>query len=86
MGAKRPILLLSSSDSLSARMVKRLKAGFVCENEDDIYIFLKKALADFYQKGDIEWEPDWDGIKSLSWENQARRISEILEKYARRKR
>jgi glycosyltransferase involved in cell wall biosynthesis len=86
MGAKRPILLLSSSDSLSARMVKRLRAGFVCENEEDICLFLKKALADFYQKGDIEWEPDWDGIESLSWENQARKFSEILEMYARRER
>ncbi|MBC7329536.1 glycosyltransferase [bacterium] len=84
MGAKRPILLLSPRDSLSARMVSSLRAGFVCENEEDIYLFLKKALADFYLRGDIEWEPDWEGMESFSWEKQARKIGEILGMYARR--
>ncbi|MBC7329534.1 glycosyltransferase [bacterium] len=84
MGAKRPILLLSTRDSLSARMVSSLRAGFVCENEEDIYLFLKKALADFYLRGDIEWEPDWEGIESFSWEKLARKFGEILGMYARR--
>jgi hypothetical protein len=86
LGCRRPILALMPKDYLPAQLIRKLGAGFVCENEEEVYNFLKKALVEFYEKGDIEWEPDWDGIESLSWENQARRISEVLEKYARRER
>jgi len=84
IGAKRPILVIAPRDFLSAKKVMELKAGFVCENDEELYQFLKKALRDFYERGDVVWEPDWKAIEELSWENQARKFAEILEIYAER--
>ncbi len=79
LGCGRPILALMPKDYLPARLLQRLDAGFVCENERDVYDFLKRALADFYQKGDIEWRPNRNAIAEFSWEKQIGKLSMVLE-------
>jgi len=80
LGCRRPILALMPKNYLPAQLVRKLRAGFVCENEEEVYNFLKKALVDFYQKGEIEWHPDHQAIDEFSWDKQIEKLSQILEK------
>jgi len=84
MGAGRPILYMGDSETTEGRMLEKLGAGFAYEDEEDIYIFLKKALNDFYTKGDIDWNPDREAISTFAFPNLAKKWDEILERYRRK--
>jgi hypothetical protein len=43
----------------------------------------KNTLIVFYQKGDIEWHPDYRAIDEFSWDKQIEKLSQILEKIIR---
>lgn len=78
LGAGRPILAIGSSSCRQMKMPKELGAGFNCETEEEIYEFLKRALEDFYTKGDIDWNPDRETISQFALPNLAKRLDEIL--------
>jgi hypothetical protein len=81
MGARRPILCIGSKYNLAGKLVEKLGIGRNCETAEEVEEFLLRELKNFYiehKKEEIEWEK----VKVFSWENQARKIGEILEKYA----
>jgi hypothetical protein len=81
MGARRPILCIGSKYNLAGKLVEKLGIGRNCETAEEVEEFLLRELKSFYlehKKEEIEWEK----VKEFSWENQARKIGEILEKYA----
>jgi len=81
MGARRPILSIGSKHNLAAKLIEKMGIGINCESAEEIEEFLLKALKSFYLENNIE-KIEWEKIKDFSWENQARQIGEILEKYA----
>jgi hypothetical protein len=84
IGTGRPILHLGDPNDAEGNMLRELSAGFNVEKEEEIYNFLKKALKDFYTKGDIEWRPNRQAISSFSLPSLAEKLDEILEKYRRK--
>jgi len=80
IGTGRPILHLGDPNDAEGKMLRSLSAGFNVEKEEEIYNFLKKALKDFYTKGDIDWNPDREAISSFAFPNLAKKWDEILEK------
>jgi hypothetical protein len=84
IGSGRPILHLGDPNDAEGKMLRSLSAGFNVEKEEEIYNFLKKALKDFYTKGDIEWRPNRQAISSFSLPSLAEKLDEILEKYRRK--
>jgi hypothetical protein len=82
VGAGRPILRIGHPDDAEAEMLNKLRVGVNLESEEDIYCFLRKALNDFYTKGDIDWNPDREAVFSFALPNLAQKWDEILKKKA----
>jgi hypothetical protein len=84
LGTGRPILRIGRHDTYEAKLLRETGAGVNCESEREVYDFLKKAIEDFYTKGDVEWHPDKELIASFDLPNRAKILDEILEKYRRK--
>ena len=82
MGARRPILCIGSKYNLAGKLIEKLGIGRNCETAEEVEEFLLNALKSFYHEHKKE-EIEWEKVKEFSWENQARKIGVILEKYAR---
>ncbi|MBC7329580.1 hypothetical protein H5T88_04395 [bacterium] len=81
MGARRPILSIGSKYNLAGKLIEKLGIGTNCETAEEVEEFLLRALKNFYIEHKIE-KIEWEKVKEFSWENQARKIGEILEKHA----
>ncbi|MGC9003259.1 MAG: glycosyltransferase [bacterium] len=81
MGARRPILSIGPRFHLAARLIENKGIGVNCETEEELKMFLESAIKKFYEDGEL-WMIEWEKVKDFSWENQAKKIGEILEKFA----
>jgi glycosyltransferase involved in cell wall biosynthesis len=86
LACRRPILAIMPKNCLAARLIQKTGVGFICENEEEVYDFLKKATLEFYQNGDIEWHPDSRAIEEFSWDKQTEKLSRILEEIIEKER
>jgi len=81
LGAKRPILALALNGGIIEELLKETGAGLVANDKSEIKATLLKWIEEFAQSGHIStsFEPNDAIIEKYTRQNQAKRLSELMD-------
>jgi Glycosyltransferase Family 4 len=75
---QKPILLPQSDSGDIAESILKNKAGYVCNNSDELYFILKQEYSKFIEKQDVRIKRDQQFINQLSRNAASNKLLELL--------
>lgn len=80
LACNKPILLCPSDKDVIEELIKITNTGSICNTEQEVVEFLRKAINDFINQKEISYNPDYNEINKYTRYNQAKKLAEIINK------
>nr|HID59939.1 hypothetical protein [Desulfobacterales bacterium] len=80
LGARRPILCISTHKTVVTDLLKRTNAGVVVKNEEEMRAVLLRWYREFIETGEVKYHGIESEIMKHTRENKTRQLVEVFEK------
>ncbi len=80
LACKKPVMICPSDNDVLEEIIQKTKAGFICNNKEDVVVLLRHLVSEFLSTKKILFNSNISEIEAFTRKNQTKILSDIFNK------